>query len=80
MSVNFGYGGYSAMNSGMNVGSANMAMNSQNTFYQMKAKYGCEHCYQTGATPYTYQLNVNPLPDKVNNPSFLRRLFAKIVG
>ena len=75
MSVNFGYGGMGMMG-GMN------GMNSSggNTFQEMKAKYGCEHCYQYGPMQYNYQMQVNPLPQQVTHPSFISRLLKKFTG
>ena len=84
MGVNFGYGGYGSygmMNGvGMMGGMQNAGGSSGNVFLQMKAQYGCDHCYQNGAVPYTYQMNVNPLPQEVTHPSLFRRMFRKFLG
>ena len=75
MSINFGYGNYGMM--GMNPMMTGMGMqqgSGGNVFNEYKEKYGCEHCYRFGPTPSNYQMHVDPLPDEVTHPSFLRRL------
>ena len=81
MSVNFGYGGYGMMN-GMNMmgGMQSSQENGGNVFQEMKAKYGCEHCYQYGPVPYNYPMYVNPLPARVTNPSLIGRIFKRLTG
>ena len=79
MSVNFGYGGYGMMG-GMNMMGGMQGNNGENTFQEMRQKYGCEHCYNYGPMPYNYQMQVNPLPYQVTHPSFISRLLRKFTG
>ena len=80
MSVNFGYGGMNMMG-GMGMMNGTGAAGSQgNVFQEMKAKYGCDHCYQYGPVPYNYPMHVNPLPESATNPSLLSRIFRRFMG
>ena len=78
MSVNFGYGGMNMMGGYGMMGASGGSEG--NTFQEMKAKYGCDHCYQWGPTPYNYQMQVNPLPPQVTHPSFFSRVLRKFTG
>ena len=79
MSVNFGYGGMNMMG-GMGMMNGMGAGSQGNVFQEMKAKYGCDHCYQYGPVPYNYPLHVNPLPQSATNPSFFSRIFKSLTG
>lgn len=80
MSVNFGYGGYGANMMGMGMMSGTQSSSSGNVFYEMREKYGCDHCRQYGPVPYNYQMQVNPLPPSVTSPSFLTRFLRRFTG
>jgi len=75
MSINFGYGGYGAVN-GMN----QMANQGGAIYQSVASQYNCPMCYQNGAIPYNHKTYINPLPKETANPSFLTRILRKITG
>lgn len=81
MSINFGYGGMNMMGGmGMMNGMGANTGSQGNVFQEMKAKYGCDHCYQYGPVPYNYPMQVNALPQDVTNPSIISRILRKFTG